>query len=382
MTDEITALSGAEKCQAPRLITPLPVGVKLSKGNGEEIGVSRVVNISCSGISLIVSRHLNIESELSIKIKLPSSSTGSIKGVAKVRRCDDLGIQVDREKQYLCGLSLGLETESKQQLEKFISDVITEGNGVVDRRGSGRRNNGMELFNPAKYSSYRLGQENHQVQIQELRLRDLDELERVEIAAWGKDMCATRAMLQSRLEIYPEGMIGARQGNDLLGYVCVMKVDSEMCDKDFTWMGLTDGGYIRATHDPNGNCLYGVSLSVIPSAPKDIAVKLLKNAEKLAVRRSLKGVLLGCRVPNYHKHAKRMSIEQYISATSKTGRMLDPELSLYRQVNGIPVRPIPNYFEDPESLNYGVLIFWENPLYALQKREFPFFFKSVSVDFT
>ena len=365
-----------------RLITILPIGLTLKNRQGNEIGVFQLINISCNGLSAVIANHLNVGTELSVKLKLPKEPTHSIRCKATVRRCEELKSHEDHLKQYLCGLSIEINLDEKNELDKFINDVVNEGSGVIDRRNSSRIKNGLVFSNPAKYSTFRLSHHSRSIQIHQLNKRDLDELVNVEVQAWGKDMCATKEMLKTRLEVFPEGMIGARKDGKLMGYVGLMMIKSSLCDRDFTWMGITDGGYIRGTHDNNGDCLYGVSLSVIPTAPKDLAVKLLKAAGKLSIRMALKGILLGCRIPNFHKYAKRMTVDEYISATTKTGRIIDPELAMYRQLNAVPVRPVKNYFEDPDSLNYGLLVFWNNPFYEIQKNEFPFFFKSVTVDFT
>ncbi len=224
--------------------------------------------------------------------------------------------------------------------------------------------------------------ERAHVSIRQLTLKDLDELTQLEIATWGEDMCASKEMLASRIQVFPEGMIGAVENGKICGYICLMTVNSQMCEKDFTWMGITDGGFIRATHDPNGDCFYGVSLSVLPTASKDVAVKLIKAAAKLSIRKALKGVLFGGRLPSYHKYAGKKTVDEYLKSLTKKGRIIDPEQSFYRQVNALAIRPLPNYFDDPQSLNYGFLGFFENPLYKVQKFEFPFFFKNIKVDFT
>jgi ribosomal protein S18 acetylase RimI-like enzyme len=62
-----------------------------------------------------------------------------------------------------------------------------------------------------------------------------------------------------------------------------------------------------------------------------------------------------------------MSVEEYVYARTKTGRVLDPELALYLSLGMKIEKIIPNYFDDPESLNYGVLVSWANPFYPFTK---------------
>ncbi len=366
----------------PRLLTKLIPTIKLSLNDGAKVDAFKLVNLSRFGASLVINSNLEVGLELSIRIRFSGENGITIEGLGSVRRCELIPVSHEGKKQYYCGIHLSLSAEQSAELEKFMVVATDSGSAWLDRRAQSRSRNSIQFSNPGMFSTYRLSEESEGVEIFQLTMEDLDSLCKVEEEAWGKEMCANRSMLESRLKHFSEGMIGARREGVLLGYVGVMMINSAVCDKDFTWMGITDGGYIRSTHNPEGDCLYGVSLSVTPSAPKGLAVRLLKAAGKLSVRKSLKGILFGCRIPLYHKHAKRMPVQEYINAKSTTGRIIDPELSLYRAVNCLPVRVIPNYFEDPESLNYGVLVFFENPLYPLQKREFPFFFKNVTVDFT
>jgi hypothetical protein len=66
-----------------------------------------------------------------------------------------------------------------------------------------------------------------------------------------------------------------------------------------------------------------------------------------------------------------MSVEDYVYGMRKSGKPLDPELYFYMKNGFEIVDIIPKYMEDPDSLDYGVLIRWENPLYWVT-RALPF----------
>ena len=241
--------------------------------------------------------------------------------------------------------------------------------------------NACSLSNPRKSLIYHLSR-GIGLESRPLNARDVEALIQVEKAAWGDAMAASRSMLESRLKTFGNGMIGAWAQGVLVGYVCVMRVNAKVLEGKFTWKEITDGGHIAATHDPGGDCLYGVNLSVLPSAPRCTAVYLLKRAGRLVIEEGLRGIYFGSRVPGYHRHASRMGIGEYMDATTEKGRILDPELALYRLVNCKPIRPLPKYFADPESLDYGVLVGCENPFYKLQADGFPFFVDDVVIRYS
>jgi hypothetical protein len=84
----------------------------------------------------------------------------------------------------------------------------------------------------------------------------------------------------------------------------------------------------------------------------------------------VQSVYLGARIPGYHKHS-HIPVTDYVFEKSKSGKPIDPELYFYLKQGFEIVKIIPEYMEDPESLNYGVLIRWINPLYQ-GTRVFPF----------
>jgi ribosomal protein S18 acetylase RimI-like enzyme len=109
-----------------------------------------------------------------------------------------------------------------------------------------------------------------------------------------------------------------------------------------------------------------VDLSVHPLYQnKGIGKKLMISVGKLAIKYNLKQGLLGARIPNYHKYADKIKVEDYvkINKNEKTNIPPDPELMFYQKLGLKIVKVIPNYFDDPESLNYGVLMEWKNPFY-------------------
>ncbi|MFB0526117.1 MAG: hypothetical protein ACETVO_01440, partial [bacterium] len=213
--------------------------------------------------------------------------------------------------------------------------------------------------------------EKHGLEIRRAEFRDIKEILRIEKEAWPKGLRATKEMFHSRLKIFPDGFLCAVVNGEIQGFVVTEILDYDIQSSSLSWQEATDQGYIKKTHNPKGDTLYGVSLSVSTSTEKKVAVSLLEATGKLVIKYGLKQGVFGSRLPRYYRYATQMSVEKYIKAKTRTGRPLDPELGMYQSVGLKPVKIIPSYIKDRESLDYGILVVWENPFLDLTEL-FPF----------
>lgn len=194
---------------------------------------------------------------------------------------------------------------------------------------------------------------------------DLEQIMYVENRAWPKGSGATEEMFRARISTFPKGCVVAEVAGKIRGVVVgqILK-DYDLNNPTPTWEQATDSGYLANTHDPHGNILYGVNLSVDPDFEnKGIGSRLLASMGMLAVRHNLKGALLGGRLPEYRKYAHKVSVEQYLRLTTTDGEPLDAEVRFYQRAGLKIIKILPNYFKDPQSLNYAVLLYWQNPFY-------------------
>lgn len=202
-------------------------------------------------------------------------------------------------------------------------------------------------------------------EIRRAEIEDIPQILEVEKAAWGEKNAANWEMFESRIKTFPEGTLVAVSGDKIVGVVATEIVNYNPEEKTLNWYEITDNGYIKKTHNPKGDSLYGVDLSVHPLYQnKGVGKKLMVAVGKLAIKYNLKRGFLGARIPNYYKYAQKIKVEDYVKITEE-GKEIppDPELMFYRKLGLKIVKIIPNYFSDPESLNYGVLFVWENPYY-------------------
>lgn len=176
--------------------------------------------------------------------------------------------------------------------------------------------------------------------------------------------------VRNHFRICPYLTYFALKNGEILATVCsIYTTEAEIRNKK-TWLEKTDNGFLT-THIPNGNIAFGVDLSVKRGAPKKISDKIVFSAIFISlIGEGKKTVYIGSRIPNYHKY-KDMNVEDYVYGKRESGKPLDPELYFYLKNGFEIVEIIPEYMEDPESLNYGVIIKWDNPLYNVTK-VFPF----------
>lgn len=191
---------------------------------------------------------------------------------------------------------------------------------------------------------------------------------------WGNitddNYIRTEEKVKSHFKICPNLIYCAFENGKLIATVgSIYTTESEMKNKK-TWLKKTANGFLT-THMPNGDVVFGVDLSVKKGAPKKISDKIVFSAIFIGlIGEGKKTVYIGSRIPSYHKY-KDMNVDDYVFGKRKNGKPFDPELYFYLKNGFEIVEIIPEYMEDPESLNYGVLIKWDNPLYKITKI-FPF----------
>ena len=201
------------------------------------------------------------------------------------------------------------------------------------------------------------------------KLADVDKIVAVQQEVWGPE-CPHRAtpeMVRSRIERFPEGTYVGEVEGEIVGDAC-----SQMCTFDLdhppaTWAEATDNGTIRATHDPQGDTLFGVDICLTGSQRGRVIVMtpLVEHTYQLLYRHRLKRLVIVTRVPAYHEHADQMSIDDFLRGRKENGHFLDPMLHFLMQIPGIYiVRALEGFFTDPRSCNYGIMLAATNPGYV------------------
>jgi ribosomal protein S18 acetylase RimI-like enzyme len=192
--------------------------------------------------------------------------------------------------------------------------------------------------------------------IQHVEDHDIPELAALEAATWG-EAGAGAETIRTRAEIFRDGSLIARlPSGSIGGYVVVQRVDSI---STASWSVQTDNGGITRTHCPSGRLLYGVNLSVLPEGARHgVSRALIEHCYRVFVASgACAGICLGSRVPGFARWARANDpkIGSYLALRSR-GLSFDPEIRIYEK-NGFRILwELRDYFEDPASLNFGVML--------------------------
>lgn len=196
---------------------------------------------------------------------------------------------------------------------------------------------------------------------------DIEALLLVEEEAWkDPSQRADADTIRARVLSFPPGVIVAESKGDVWGFVVVSPIEESFfadTSKNFTWSEIAQVGIETEPQDFSKKILYGVNLSVSSCAPTGTQFQLMQEVGKLAIRLNVKEILLGGRIPSYHKFSEKMTAEEYIHWKVKN-RPRDPELRMYSHAGLEIVRSLPGYFPDQESCDYGVLLRWKNPFFG------------------
>ncbi|MBI4036595.1 GNAT family N-acetyltransferase [Candidatus Daviesbacteria bacterium] len=196
--------------------------------------------------------------------------------------------------------------------------------------------------------------------------KTLEEVVKVEKEAWPEEIQAPLEKFQARAEVFPQGfLLISLPDLGLVGVSTAEIINYDPLHPPISWEETTDNGWIRSTHNPEGNALYLISVGASPrSAGRGVGTRLVQEQLDLARRLNLDYLVLGSRIPKYHEYHLRhpeMTIDQYLLLTRSGGEVLDPEIRFYTRCGLKVIRVVPDYMEDdPESENYGAVMVWEN----------------------
>lgn len=171
---------------------------------------------------------------------------------------------------------------------------------------------------------------------------------------WGRDQ------IESQLARFPEGQLCVEIDGKLAASASSLILEYDPSFEWHNWKKVADNGYIR-NHHPKGDTLYGIEIMVHPEFRGMKLSRRLYDARKELCRdKNLARIIIGGRLPGYHKYADDNTARQYIERVIDR-ELFDPVLSAQLS-NGFAVQGlIPNYFpSDTDSRGYATFLEWRN----------------------
>lgn len=200
--------------------------------------------------------------------------------------------------------------------------------------------------------------------IRAARNDDLEQVAALEKEVWGAG-AASLETLTKRFDNSPKGnYLAVTPDERICGYTAVCFLDYEEYEarNACSWYDLSGDG-TASTNVDGAPDMFGINLGCTKWAPKGASQALLVQTVRCGVKRGVRRGFLGARLPRYHRYADKMTAQEYAVAEKKPGVALDPELRYYYGFGMKPTRLVEDYFVDPESLDWGMIVEMQNPFY-------------------
>lgn len=202
--------------------------------------------------------------------------------------------------------------------------------------------------------------------VRNIEYEDLQQVAALSHKCFGTGMSLKYDHMESQLKIFPKGQICVEYDGEIVGCALSLIVNFSEYGYDHTYDEISGDGYIR-NHNPDGINLYGIEVGVDPDYwNMNLGKHLYDARKKLCKELNLQSIIIGGRMPNYHKYAHEMNPAQYAQAVIDD-KIYDPVLT-FQKKNGFTLKKvIANYLpEDDESLKYATLMEWVNEEYKLK----------------
>lgn len=204
--------------------------------------------------------------------------------------------------------------------------------------------------------------------VRKLRLEDYEGLKQSMIEAYGNvGGYWHKSSINKLIEVFPEGQFCVEVDGKVAACALSIVVLYELYGNDHTYQEIT-GDFSFDTHTDDGDILYGIEVFVSPEY-RDLRLgrRLYDARKELCEKLNLKGIIIGGRLPNYHKYSGELSPRDYINKV-RSKEIHDPVLNFQLANNFHVVRVLKNYLiGDTQSEEYAALLQWNNIYYSRKK---------------
>jgi len=191
--------------------------------------------------------------------------------------------------------------------------------------------------------------------IQPRHARDLEALQKVVFPTLA---AADRIMAEQylrHLDIFPEGQFVLMADDGVIGSTTTMRTTFDFDKPRHRFRDSFGGGWLTR-HEPAGDWLYGLDMSIHPAWRGRGGARLLYRARHQVVRKlGLRGQLTVGMPSGYGALRDRLSGEEYYQRWL-AGLCADPTLTPQQKIGFRPLALIPDYLDDPGCGNFGVLL--------------------------
>lgn len=179
----------------------------------------------------------------------------------------------------------------------------------------------------------------------------------------------TARMIRSQINNFADGQFVAEFNGEIVGHCATFIIDGDIALKPHRWNDITGDG-LASRHDPHGDYLYGMEVSVDPAHRRlRIGQRLYAARKALCERLDLKGIVFGGRMAGYARRRRAYpDPRDYLQAVVE--RKVRDQAIRFHLSNGFEAIGILERYdpEDRDSLGYATHMVWHNPLYVEREK--------------
>lgn len=179
---------------------------------------------------------------------------------------------------------------------------------------------------------------------------------------YGPDDSYIEPQIRGHINNFPDGQFVAEYEGDIVGYCATFIVGEELARGHHSWNEITGGGY-ASRHNPDGDVLYGMEVSVDPDFRRlRIGQRFYQARQELCAYQELKGIVIGGRMPGYGDvEAEYPDPRAYLAAVVEQqaeDRVVNFQMKQGFEPLGVLIGYLPS---DKPSRGNAVHMFWPNP---------------------
>jgi len=210
------------------------------------------------------------------------------------------------------------------------------------------------------------GRENQRkIVVRQARMSDVVDIAALSRRVYAPEPGYSQRAIRSQIINFPEGQFVAEYEGEMVGHCATFIIAGEVALNPHSWAEITGDG-LASRHDPEGDYLYGMEVSVDPSYRRlRIGRRLYAMREKLCQELRLKGVVFGGRMPGYARRQRTYpNPDDYVQAVADR-KIRDTAIRFHLSNDFEPIGVLKNYDpDDKESLGYATHMVWLNPYYV------------------
>jgi predicted amidohydrolase/GNAT superfamily N-acetyltransferase len=173
----------------------------------------------------------------------------------------------------------------------------------------------------------------------------------------------TKNQIKKLTTIFPDGQMVIKVDGNIVACMFSIIINYSKFDDNHTYFDIT-GNDTFDTHANDGDTLYGLDVMVHPAfRGLRLGRRLYDYRKELCEELNLRSIIIGGRLPNFHKFDD-ISAREYIKKV-KQKEINDPVLNFQLSNDFYVKRVVKNYLpEDHASESYAVILEWANIYYS------------------